>query len=522
MPFDPEKPYNDLPPLPPGIEIETKKILKKSISASRQLSELNGAITKLPNPHLFIDSINLQEARDSSAIENIITTRDELFKASIADKKIDNPSTKEVLHYRYALRYGFEELSARPFLTTNLFVSIVQKIKQNKAGIRNTPGTRLKNSIGKIIYTPPEGEELIRHKLKQLEDFIHNPDNIDAYNIDPLIKMALIHYQFEAVHPFSDGNGRTGRILLVLYLHFSGLLKLPALYLSKFIIENREDYYRNLREVTEKGNWENWIVYMLEMIEQTASEGLRTIESIEELMRTTGHELQLKYPKIYSIDLLHVIFKLPYTKRQFLVEAGLGNLKTVGNYLNKLESAGFLKSEQVGKEKLYLNEPLMQLLSVDKLPSEPITPGFKKDLLELKPKRTKTTGKENVEVETEFEINKDSRFILLVESANEKQQFVVYLSIRTDRNDHKWIGFGNVHDIINQYRSEHVFRIGYPNSTSYTITENILDKIRESGLTLDGNPQMIDKIRFRSDIDDELTIDYYYKLFKLRRNTNRR
>ncbi len=512
MSFDPVKPYNDLPPLPPERDIETRKVLLKTISASRRLSELNGAITKLPNPQLFIDSINLQEARDSSAIENIVTTRDELFKASIADKKIENPSTKEVLHYRHALRYGLDELSKKPFLTTNLFVSIVQKIKGNQAGIRSTPGTSLKNSLGKTIYTPPDGEELIREHLKQLEDFIHNPDNLSVYNLDPLVKMALIHYQFEAIHPFSDGNGRTGRILLVLYLHYAGLLKLPALYLSKFIIENKVDYYRNLREVTEKGNWENWIVYMLEMIEKTSAEGLTTIERIEEVMQETGRKIRSTYPKLYSIELLHALFKLPYTKRQHLFDAGLGNLKTVGNYLSKLESAGFLKSEQLGKEKLYLNESLMEILSVDRAHPEVNLPGFKNDLLELNPEKAKTTGIENVEIDLNFEITPASRFILLVESTHEKQQFVVYLSIRTDQNDHKWIGFGNVHDIINRYQSEHVYRIGYPNTTSYNLAENIVDKVNESGLKLEGNPQVIDKIRFRSDTDENLIINYYYKL----------
>lgn len=355
--YNPEIPYNDLPLLPPSKEIESATILKKTISASRALSELKGAITNLPNPILFIDTINLQEARASSAIENIITTQDELFKASIADKKNDNPATKEVIHYKDALWFGVEEIKKRPILTTNLFIAIMQIIKKNGSSIRNTPGTQLKTGTNKVIYTPPEGENIIREKLKNLEDFIHADDNID-----PLVKMAIIHYQFEAIHPFFDGNGRTGRIILLLYLKFTDLLDLPALYLSSYIIEHKDEYYVNLRKVTEEGNWEDWIMYMLDMIEQTASKGRQQIAKIKQLMDEMGTEIQKKTPRIYSKDLMEELFRLPYTKRNQLEKAGLGNLKTVGNYLKKLEKAGFLKSEKVGKEKLYLNFKLLEVL----------------------------------------------------------------------------------------------------------------------------------------------------------------
>ncbi len=358
MAYHPEKPFNNLPPLPPKVEIETVAILKKTISASRALSELKGAITNLPNPTLFIDTINLQEAQASSAIENIITTQDELFKATITDRNIENNATKEVIHYKDALWFGFEQLEKRPILTTNLFISIMQIIKENQSGIRNTPGTKLTNPVnGQIVYTPPEGEEIIRGKLKDLEDFIHAEDNID-----PLIKLALIHYQFEAIHPFSDGNGRTGRIILLLYLKLVGLLELPALYLSNYIIDHKNEYYLNLRQVTEKGDWQSWIMYMLDMVENTAIKGRQQIATIEILMAKMGAEIQQQLPKIYSKDLMEVLFKLPYTKRSFLEKAGLGNLKTVGNYLNDLEKAGFLKGELVGKEKLYLNFELMRIL----------------------------------------------------------------------------------------------------------------------------------------------------------------
>lgn len=358
MAYNPEKPYNDLPALPPKHGIETVAILKKTITASRALAELKGAITNLPNPTLFVDTINLQEAQASSAIENIITTQDELFKASISDKRIENNATKEVIHYKDALWHGFDQLERRPILTTNLFISIMQIIKENNSGIRNTPGTKLTNpTTGKVVYTPPEGEGIIRDKLKQLEDFIHADDQID-----PLIKLALLHYQFEAIHPFIDGNGRTGRIILLLYLKLTGLLELPALYMSDYIIRHKSDYYTGLRLVTEKGDWESWIIYMLDMVESTAIKGRQQIAIIEKLMLEMGAAIQKQLPKVYSKDLMEVLFKLPYTKRSFLISAGLGNLKTVGNYLNELEKAGFLTSEYVGKEKLYLNVELMKIL----------------------------------------------------------------------------------------------------------------------------------------------------------------
>jgi Fic family protein len=358
MSYNPEQPFNDLPSLPPKVDIENKIILKKAISASRALSELKGAITNLPNPLLFIDTINLQEAQASSEIENIITTQDDLFQATIADKKIGNNATKEVIHYKNALWFGVEQIQKRPILTTNLFIAIMRLIKENQSGIRNLPGTQLKNPIkDKVIYTPPEGEEIIRGKLKELELFINSEDDID-----PLIKMALIHYQFEAIHPFFDGNGRTGRIIILLYLIQVCLMDLPALYLSNYILKNKNEYYINLRNVTEKNDWQSWILYMLDMIEVTAKNGRKQIEEIEKLMIEMGNEIQLKLPKIYSKDLLEILFKLPYTKRQYLESAGIGNIKTSGNYLKNLEKGGFLKTVIIGKEKLYLNFKLMNIL----------------------------------------------------------------------------------------------------------------------------------------------------------------
>lgn len=355
--FNREIPYNDLPLLPPKADIETKEILRKTISAGRALAQLNGTLLNLPNPTLFLDTIYLQEAKASSEIENIITTNDELYKSLVADKKVENPATKEVLSYKEALWLGLEQLKEKPFITTNLCISIVQCIKQNTASIRVTPGTTLSNTKGDIIYTPPSGEPIIREKLANLEKFINEDDTID-----PLIKMALMHYQFEAIHPFADGNGRTGRILLLLYLKLSGLLDTPALYLSQYIIEHKADYYNKLRGVTENNLWENYIFYMLDMIEETSKKGLERLNKITSEMEKMAEEIKKKLPKIYSKDLIEILFRLPYTKRQHLIEENIGNLKTVGNYLIALEENGFLQSVKVGKEKLYLNTRLLNIL----------------------------------------------------------------------------------------------------------------------------------------------------------------
>ena len=355
--FNKDIPYNDLPLLPPKKELETTAVLRKTIKASRALSKLNGAITNLPNPRLFLDTIHLQEAKASSEIENIITTNDDLYQAIVADKKFDNPAAKEVISYKEALWYALERLEKKPFITTNLCIEIVQRIKQNTSGIRSTPGTTLSDTRGKVIYTPPSSESIIRDKLSNLEKFINEPSKLD-----PLIKMALIHYQFEAIHPFADGNGRTGRILLLLYLKLEKLLDIPAIYLSEYIIKNKASYYKKLRLVTEKEDWEGWILYMLDMIEITAQKGLERLEAITSLMEQLSEKIKTQLPKAYSRELVEILFKLPYTKRKHLIDEKLGTPKTVGNYLRDLEEAGFLKSVKVGKEKLYLNFQLMEIL----------------------------------------------------------------------------------------------------------------------------------------------------------------
>ena len=357
--YNKDKPYNDLPLLPPDVEIESAPILKKAIKANKALARLTGSAGRLPNESVLISSILLQESKMSSEIENIVTTNDDLYKAISLDAFAGNSPTKEVLHYNEALWYGTSEIKAKGFLSTNLFIRLCQIIKKNQTGIRKQTGTQIKNATtGNTVYTPPEGEEVIQSLLKNLEDFL----NDDSDDIDPLIKMAIAHYQFEAIHPFNDGNGRTGRIINILYLLSQDLLQLPLLYLSSYIIHHKEGYYSGLRAVNEKGAWIEWIMYMLTAVEETALLTQRRIEEILLAMEQTGEELKKKLPEIYSKELLELIFSQPYCKRKFLVDAGHVGLKTAGQYLMKLEEAGFLQSVRAGKEKLYINERLYKLL----------------------------------------------------------------------------------------------------------------------------------------------------------------
>lgn len=360
MAFVADQPYNALPLLPPAVDIDTKAILRKTISAGRALAELKGIGETIPDQSILINSLLLQEARASSAIENILTTNDALFRAFTASTASVDPATKEVLRYREALWAGFTALQARPLLTTNLFISIVQIIKENTAGIRTLPGTAIANqTTGEVLYTPPDGETHIRGLLKNLEEFIHADDGID-----PLIKLALIHYQFEAIHPFHDGNGRTGRILNTLYLVFTGLLDQPVLYLSRYIIEHKNDYYRLLRQVTIAHEWEPWICYMLDAVEATARFTMQRILAIRTLMLETMQQAKECLPsRVYSKELMELLFRQPYMKGQYLVDAGIAERKTAANYLQELEKSGIVKSSKVGKEVLYLNTRLFELLS---------------------------------------------------------------------------------------------------------------------------------------------------------------
>lgn len=357
--FDKDKPYNDLPPLPPSTEIENTEILKTAIGANKSLAELKGMAKTIPNQSILINSLPLQEAKSSSAIENVLTTSDKLFEAFASQAKDYDPQTKEVLRYKEALWEGFDRLSRNNLLTTNLFINIYQKIKETTAGIRNTPGTKIATSTGQVIYTPPEGENLIRDKLANLEKYINSADD----KIDPLIKLAVIHYQFEAIHPFTDGNGRTGRIINILYLVQQKLLELPVIYLSRYIIENKNDYYNLLKTVTEKNEWSSWILYILRGILNTAETTVNKIVDIKNLLDKTIVDMKQKLPsRIYSKELIELLFTQPYCKVEFVVNAGISKRQTAAEYLKEIENTSLLKSKKVGKEVLYLNQPLFELL----------------------------------------------------------------------------------------------------------------------------------------------------------------
>lgn len=362
MAFNRQEPYNSLPDLPPSINLETQAILKATIKANRLLGELKGYCQTLPDPRLLINTVILQESKDSSAIENIVTTQDELYRAIISADELQGISsaTKEVLSYREALYMGLERLEQKGLLTTNTMVGIMQQLKNTRENIRKTKGTRLANPVNQeIIYTPPEGEELLRQKLFSLEKFIHDTKN----ELDPLIKMALIHYQFEAIHPFSDGNGRTGRILNVLYLVQQKLLTLPVLYLSSYIINHKTDYYRLLRETTEQQKWEEWILYMLHAIAETSALTLKKIDDIQKLKVEILHKTKEIMKASYNRDLVDLIFSFPYVKIKTLETNNIAKRQTASVYLQQLAKENILEPIKVGKEMYYINQKLMEIIS---------------------------------------------------------------------------------------------------------------------------------------------------------------
>ncbi|MEX0608146.1 MAG: Fic family protein [Balneolaceae bacterium] len=353
------QPYNILPKLPPKADLDAPAILKAAIAANRSLAELKGKAEGLPNPAILINSIIVQEAKASSEIENVVTTNDKLFLALSANDKQTDPQTKEVLRYRQALWMGYRQIQNGD-LNTELFIKLMQTIKETREGIRDDSGTVIANPrTRKIIYWPPEGKELIRELLENLEAYMHAEDETD-----PLVKMAVTHYQFEAIHPFDDGNGRTGRILNILYLIQQKLLLQPVLYLSDYIIGNKSDYYRLLREVTEKEAWEPWIIFMLEAVKVTADKTMQRIDDIRALLDETLEEARAKLPaRVYSKELIELLFEQPYCKVKFLVDRGLAKRQTAAEYLKELEETGILKSKQAGRENLYLNVRLYELLS---------------------------------------------------------------------------------------------------------------------------------------------------------------
>jgi len=363
MAYNKNSPFNDLPPLPPvNVNLETPEILKQLSKASRHLGELNGLCVSLPDPQLLINTIVLQECKDSSDIENIVTTQDELYKAATEDGTA-SVSAREVLSYREALYAGLKKMKAQKnLLLVNTLVEIVQTIKQNNAGIRTTSGTALKNAVnGEIIYTPPCCEEVIRQKLAALEQFI-NEEEISS--LDPLIKMTLIHYQLEAIHPFLDGNGRMGRIVNALYLVQQGLLSQPVLYLSSYIVKYKTEYYQLLRGVTETGNWHDWIMYMLTALNETAQ---LTTEKIRGMLALRDDfEIKMKHTlgSSFSHGLLQLMFTLPYLKIELLTKKNLAHRQTAAVWLKKLTGAGILHTRKMGRTTYYINYKLMELLAV--------------------------------------------------------------------------------------------------------------------------------------------------------------
>jgi Fic family protein len=351
----------DIPPLwhlsPP--RFERSDILKRLNAASRKLAELKGVAASIPNQGILINTLGLQEAKDSSAIENIVTTHDELFREVAFPEDASSPAAKEVAHYRKALRTGFDVVRKSGLLTNKHILQIQAELERNTAGFRKLPGTALKASDGRTIYTPPQDATAIVALMTDLERFINEDDRFDA---DPLIKMALIHHQFESIHPFYDGNGRTGRIINVLYLVKHGLLGIPVLYLSRHIVRTKSEYYRLLQAVREKDVWEEWVLYMLEAVEKTAAEGITVIQGIKETLLDYKRRIRDGY-KFYSQDLINNLFSHPYTKIEFIQkDLGVSRL-TATKYLDRLTEDGFLKKKKVGRSNYYINRPLYRILT---------------------------------------------------------------------------------------------------------------------------------------------------------------
>lgn len=362
--FNPNQPYNDLPSLPPALELETRAIWKCCTEARVALAELKQVGELIPNQSVLINTIPLLEAQASSEIENIVTTNDQLFR--FADTSVNNsanqtdPATKEALRYRTALYQGFEAIKKRP-LNTGLAVEVCRAIKGSELDIRRVPGTTLANDrTGEVIYTPPAGEATLRQLLANWEQFLHNHNELD-----PLIRMAVAHYQFETIHPFTDGNGRTGRVLNILYLVDQQLLSLPVLYLSRHIIHNKDDYYRLLLEVTTGQNWQDWIIFMLTAVKETAQWTTAKIHAVRQLQEQAAEYVREQKPAIYSRELVNQIFNQPYCRISNLVDAGIGHRETVSKYLKTLCDIGMLQEIKIGREKLFVHAKLLQLLTKD-------------------------------------------------------------------------------------------------------------------------------------------------------------
>lgn len=340
--------------------LETVGILKKVAEAHRYLAELKGGAQTIPNEAILINTLSLQEAKDSSAVENIVTTHDELYKAQSGDTAA-TPAAKEVERYALALQYGYREVRKSPLITTPLILKLQEILEGNNAGFRKLPGTSLKNqSTGEVVYTPPQDHAEIVERMSNLEQFMNDPEMSD---LDPLIKLALIHFQFESIHPFYDGNGRTGRIINVLYLLVNDLLSIPVLYLSRYIIQNKSDYYRLLQSVRDDDAWDEWVLFMLDAVSCTSRQTLHLITGIKALMLKTKHRLREEFPRMYSQDLLNNLFRHPYTKINFLQNDLHISRITATRYLDKLAEAGYVEKRRFGRSNYYVNKSLVTLLS---------------------------------------------------------------------------------------------------------------------------------------------------------------
>lgn len=355
-----------MPAIPPLTDLdptrfETPAILKKLASASRRLAELKGAAGSIPRQSILINTLSMQEAKDSSEIENIVTTHDELFQDDLSPGSSLSPAAKEVLRYRQALGTGFQAVSENGLLTVNHLLEVQAQLEENNAGFRKVPGTALKDGAGRVVYTPPQDAHEIVSLMADLERFINDASLFDA---DPLIKMALIHHQFESIHPFYDGNGRTGRILNVLYLVKEGLLDIPILYLSRYIVRHKADYYRLLQSVRADDTWEEWVLYVLSAVEETSAQAVRTIQQIKVALMDYKHRIRAGH-KFYSQDLINNLFTHPYTKIEFIERDLKVSRLTATRYLEALTEAGFLEKRRIGKWNYFINPALTTILTGD-------------------------------------------------------------------------------------------------------------------------------------------------------------
>ncbi|TAJ63992.1 Fic family protein [Brevundimonas sp.] len=355
------RPTYRIPKLPPAGELETAAVLREAAHAHRHLAELKGRARSIPNQAILIDTLALQEAKASSEVENIVTTQDELFQASLHWDGAGSPAAKEVASYRDALKRGYDQLHANQgLLTNNVIIEMFQVLKRTDEGFRATPGTALRNQgTGEIVYVPPQDRAEIEAQMAALETFINDDA---ASDLDPLVKMALIHHQFESIHPFSDGNGRIGRILNVLYLTRVGLLEIPVLYLSRYVTANKADYYRMLQSVRDNGDWEPWLLYMLRAVSTTSRQTLALIDGMSALMAAYKQGLRQHATIRYSQDLLNNLFRHPYTRIEFLQKDLDVTRQTAAKYLDQLAVAGFVEKHQAGRNNYYINRPLVDLL----------------------------------------------------------------------------------------------------------------------------------------------------------------